>query len=97
MNIFRNTAKFSLLSQFDSASTESLAQEQALIVTKVDTSEFFYFQVSGVDPPKPVSSFGHLGFDETMINAIIKAGYSTPTPIQAQVRIANGRNYIYKI
>ena len=42
-----------------------------------------------MDPPKPVSSFGHLGFDETMINAIIKAGYSTPTPIQAQVRIAN--------
>ncbi|XP_067935351.1 ATP-dependent RNA helicase DDX42-like [Watersipora subatra] len=41
-------------------------------------------RVSGIQPPKPVSSFGHLGFDEKMMNAIIKAGYTTPTPIQAQ-------------
>ena len=41
--------------------------------------------MSGIQPPKPVSSFGHLGFDEKMMNSIIKAGYTTPTPIQAQV------------
>lgn len=40
--------------------------------------------VSGRDAPKPVSSFGHLNFEEKLIKAIIKAEYTTPTPIQAQ-------------
>lgn len=40
--------------------------------------------VSGSSPPKPVSSFGHLNFDDKLIKAIIKAEYTTPTPIQAQ-------------
>lgn len=40
--------------------------------------------VTGNNPPKPVSSFGHLGFDEKLIKAIIRAEYATPTPIQAQ-------------
>lgn len=40
--------------------------------------------VSGKNPPKPVSSFAHFGFDDKMVKAIIKAEYSSPTPIQAQ-------------
>lgn len=40
--------------------------------------------VFGKDPPKPVSSFAHLGFDDKMLKAIIKAEYCSPTPIQAQ-------------
>lgn len=40
--------------------------------------------VSGKDPPKPVSSFAHFGFDDKMLKAIIKAEYCSPTPIQAQ-------------
>ncbi len=43
-------------------------------------------QVSGILAPKPVSSFGHLGFDEQMMKTIRKAKYTTPMPIQAQVR-----------
>lgn len=40
--------------------------------------------VTGREAPKPVSSFGHLNFEEKLIKAIIKAEYTTPTPIQAQ-------------
>lgn len=40
--------------------------------------------VSGTEVPKPVASFGHFGFDEKLLKAIIKAEYSSPTPIQAQ-------------
>lgn len=41
-------------------------------------------KVSGVDPPKPVTSFGHFGFDERLMKAIRKSEYTQPTPIQAQ-------------
>ncbi|XP_077863735.1 ATP-dependent RNA helicase DDX42-like [Saccoglossus kowalevskii] len=53
-------------------------------------------KVSGYDPPKPVSSFGHFGFDEQLMHYIRKSEYSTPTPIQAQgVPIAmSGRDII---
>ncbi|KAL4702621.1 hypothetical protein ACJJTC_013042 [Scirpophaga incertulas] len=40
-------------------------------------------KITGPDPPKPVSSFGHLGFDEQLMRAIRRSEYSTPTPIQA--------------
>lgn len=40
--------------------------------------------VSGNNPPKPVSSFAHFGFEEKLMKAIIKAEYTSPTPIQAQ-------------
>ncbi|KAB0793879.1 hypothetical protein PPYR_13499 [Photinus pyralis] len=40
--------------------------------------------VTGTSAPRPVSSFGHLGFEDKLIKAIIKAEYTTPTPIQAQ-------------
>ena len=44
-------------------------------------------KVTGRDIPKPIVSFAHLGFDETMINKISKLGFSKPTPIQSQVII----------
>ena len=42
-------------------------------------------QVSGISPPKPVASFAHFGFDDALMSSIIKAGYTQPMPIQAQV------------
>ncbi|CAG7731589.1 unnamed protein product [Allacma fusca] len=41
-------------------------------------------KVSGAAPPKPVSSFGHLGFPENLLKAIRKSEFTQPTPIQAQ-------------
>lgn len=40
--------------------------------------------VKGTDVPKPVASFAHFGFDDKLLKTIIKAEYSSPTPIQAQ-------------
>ncbi|XP_071811581.1 ATP-dependent RNA helicase DDX42-like [Apostichopus japonicus] len=53
-------------------------------------------KVSGIDPPKPVSSFGHFGFDDQLMRCIRKSEFSSPTPIQAQgVPIAlSGRDII---
>ncbi|EFA08520.1 ATP-dependent RNA helicase DDX42 [Tribolium castaneum] len=44
----------------------------------------FDITVSGTHPPKPVSSFAHFNFDDKLLKAIIKAEYTSPTPIQAQ-------------
>ncbi|CAH1180372.1 unnamed protein product [Phaedon cochleariae] len=44
----------------------------------------FDLTVTGNDVPKPVSSFAHFGFDDKMLKAIIRAEYTTPTPIQTQ-------------
>lgn len=41
-------------------------------------------KVTGPAPPNPVTSFGHFGFDESLIKAIRKHEYTQPTPIQAQ-------------
>lgn len=41
-------------------------------------------KVTGPSPPKPVTSFGHFGFDEQLIKAIRKSEYTQPTSIQAQ-------------
>lgn len=41
-------------------------------------------KVTGPSPPKPVSSFGHFGFDDQLIKAIRKSEYTQPTSIQAQ-------------
>lgn len=41
-------------------------------------------KVTGPDPPHPVSSFGHFGFDDSLIKVIRKSEYTQPTPIQAQ-------------
>ena len=41
-------------------------------------------QVSGPSPPKPVTSFGHFGFDEQLMKVIRKLEYVQPTAIQSQ-------------
>ena len=41
-------------------------------------------QVSGLSPPKPVSSFAHFGFDDQLLKNIRKQNYTQPMPIQAQ-------------
>ncbi len=41
-------------------------------------------QVSGPSPLKPVTSFGHFGFDEQLMKVIRKLEYTQPSPIQAQ-------------
>jgi ATP-dependent RNA helicase DDX42 len=40
--------------------------------------------VTGPDSPRPVSSFAHFGFDDSLIKVIRKSEYTQPTPIQAQ-------------
>ncbi|XP_045498371.1 ATP-dependent RNA helicase DDX42 [Colias croceus] len=40
-------------------------------------------QISGPEPPRPVSSFAHLGFDEQLMKAIRRSEYTQPTPVQA--------------
>lgn len=53
-------------------------------------------RVSGLLPPRPVTSFAHFGFDENLMEAIRKSEYTSPTPIQAQgIPIAlSGRDII---
>ncbi|KAK7601826.1 hypothetical protein V9T40_009267 [Parthenolecanium corni] len=41
-------------------------------------------KVTGPDPPHPVSSFAHFGFDDSLMKVIRKSEYTQPTPIQAQ-------------
>ena len=41
--------------------------------------------VSGYNPARPVCSFAHFNFDEQLMKAIRKAGFTQPTSIQAQV------------
>ncbi|CAG8512328.1 11995_t:CDS:10, partial [Cetraspora pellucida] len=52
--------------------------------------------VSGADVAKPGISFVHFGFDEALLNVVIKHGYSEPTEIQKQaVPVAmSGRDII---
>jgi ATP-dependent RNA helicase DDX42 len=39
--------------------------------------------VTGADVPRPIISFGHLPFDETLKKLIVKNQFEKPTPIQA--------------
>ena len=51
---------------------------------------------SGFNPPKPVTSFGHFGFDETLMELVRSAGFEKPTPIQSQgiPAVLSGRDVI---
>jgi len=53
-------------------------------------------RVTGHDVPAPCISFGHFGFDESLMNCIVKYGYTEPTAIQKQaVPVAlSGRDLI---
>ena len=54
--------------------------------------------MSGASPPKPVSSFGHFGFDDLLIKSIRRSEFAQPTPIQAQAipALLSGRDCIGK-
>ncbi|KAK0165929.1 hypothetical protein PV328_004405 [Microctonus aethiopoides] len=53
-------------------------------------------KVSGAAVPKPVTSFGHFGFDDALMKIIRKNEYTQPTPIQSQAIPAalSGRDLI---
>lgn len=53
-------------------------------------------KVSGENPPKPVCSFAHFKFEESLMRVIRRSEYTQPTPIQAQAIPAAllGRNII---
>ncbi|KAL1137792.1 hypothetical protein AAG570_009488 [Ranatra chinensis] len=53
-------------------------------------------RVSGPNPPHPVTSFAHFGFDDALLKAVRKSEYTQPTPIQAQAVPAalSGRDII---
>jgi ATP-dependent RNA helicase DDX42 len=44
-------------------------------------------RVFGTDPPKPCVSFGHFGFEQKIVNRLLKSEFEQPTPIQSQVCI----------
>lgn len=70
---------------------------KALTASQVDElRQSLGIRVSGLDPPKPISSFAHFGFDEKLVGAVRKLEYTQPTPIQAQgVPVAmSGRDII---
>jgi superfamily II DNA/RNA helicase len=41
--------------------------------------------------PRPVVSFAHFGFDERLMKTLRKSEFTTPTPIQSQVKIIDGK------
>ncbi|KAL7300748.1 hypothetical protein TKK_0006725 [Trichogramma kaykai] len=49
-----------------------------------DLKKTLGIKVTGAMPPNPVTSFGHFGFDDSLIKSIRKHEYTQPTPIQAQ-------------
>jgi ATP-dependent RNA helicase DDX42 len=57
------------------------------IIVLSDRTCFFYLDmhVTGVDVAKPCIAFAHFGFDEALMDNIVKHGYSEPTAIQKQV------------
>ena len=65
-------------------------------VQVIDLQQKLGIRVAGAVPPKPVSSFAHFGFEETLMKAIRKSDFSQPTPIQAQAipAILSGRDVI---
>ena len=66
-----------------------------MIVLTMYNSYSISLQVSGLAPPKPVCSFAHFGFDQSLLEAIRKSGYSQPTPIQSQVCYLHHRNIYF--
>uniref|UniRef100_A0A1I8GU29 RNA helicase n=1 Tax=Macrostomum lignano TaxID=282301 RepID=A0A1I8GU29_9PLAT len=53
-------------------------------------------RVQGVEAPYPICSFAHLGLDDQLMDSISRAGFTQPTPIQAQACPAalSGRDVI---
>ncbi|TRY75538.1 hypothetical protein TCAL_07125 [Tigriopus californicus] len=66
------------------------------IIQVLDLQQKLGLNISGAIPPKPVTSFGHFGFDEPLMKAIRKSEFTQPTPIQAQgiPALLSGRDVI---
>lgn len=56
-----------------------LSPEQVLAIR-----QDFSLHVTGSNPPKPCISFAHFGFDEDLMDAIARCGYTEPSGIQRQ-------------
>lgn len=41
-------------------------------------------RATGSDVPRPIVSFTHAGFDDTLLKEIVKRGFEAPTPIQVR-------------
>ncbi|KAG2182509.1 hypothetical protein INT43_007440 [Umbelopsis isabellina] len=56
----------------------------------------FSLHITGTNPPKPCISFAHFGFDEDLMDAIAKCGYTEPSGIQRQAIpvVLEGRDII---
>ncbi|CAG9806637.1 unnamed protein product [Chironomus riparius] len=65
-------------------------------VQKDDLRHKLGIKVTGAAAPSPVCSFAHFNFDESLMKAIKKSEYVSPTPIQAQAIPAalSGRDLI---
>jgi len=73
--------------------------EEITKLTKDQISELrtaLNITVSGISPPKPISSFAHFGFDEKLLSVIRRQNFTSPTSIQAQgvPCILSGRDVI---
>jgi len=62
----------------------------------IDLQQKHNVKVSGPSPPRPVSSFGHFGFDEPLMKSIRKSEFTQPTPIQATAipSVLSGRDVL---
>ncbi len=55
-------------------------------------------RVSGFDAPRPVKTFQQCGFHGALLGAVRKAGFTAPTPIQAQAlpAVLSGRDVLVR-
>lgn len=55
-------------------------------------------RVSGFDAPRPVKTFQQCGFQSALLGAVRKAGFTAPTPIQAQAlpAVLSGRDVLVR-
>jgi hypothetical protein len=55
-------------------------------------------KVSGPEVPRPIVSFAHAGFDDTLLKEIVKRGFEAPTAIQVGARWVGllMHTYMYK-
>ena len=63
----------------------------------IDLQQKHKVKVSGPSPPRPVSSFGHFGFDEPLMKSIRKSEFTQPTPIQVKFLISMKKYYGYDL
>ena len=62
----------------------------------IDLQQKLNVKVSGPTPPRPVSSFAHFGFDESLMKSIRKSEFTQPTSIQATAipSVLSGRDVL---